>query len=74
VAIVARPTPPSSVSPVVAGAVLPGHYNKASSATQSVDFYVPVTISGWDFNPLYAAGMNVQPAGYMQLLVTPYVP
>ena len=69
-----QPHASSITSGIVAGGVVPGTFNKASRVTQSVDFFVPVTISGWDFNPLYAAAMGVEPSGFLQVIVTPYVP
>ena len=64
-----QPHPPSVVSGITAAAVVPGAYSKASSVSQGTDFYTPIVINGWDYNPEFAAAMGITPSGFLQVMV-----
>ena len=69
-----QPHPPSVVSGITAAAVVPGAYSKASSVSQGTDFYTPIVINGWDYNPEFAAAMGITPSGFLQVMVPVVVP
>ena len=69
-----QPHPPSVVSGITAAAVVPGAYSKASSVSQGTDFYTPIVINGWDYNPEFAAAMGITPSGFLQVMVPVYYP